>query len=1020
MSITLFLMLLSIQARMGFAQLGEFNVVIDQKLKPDPATIPGGHQKVRQVGIIQDPKGRNDQFVENEIIFKPGGSKELDAFLNRFGALVVRDHKIPDIPDKYKDRARKIPSTSGFYLIQINPDKVDLKNLTANGQNLGLKGTYVCSSANMRALFALCLEEWSQRNSHLDLNGVFKPMDCYSTSSQEYPVDASAPNPALPNDGFMDPFQLTLFDDPDLHVTSAWRTIDLFGYFRFGVPICIIDGGFDLNDDFPLIIGYDFVDEDYDPSGSEEGYHGTGSLSISCAAMDNQFGSVGTGAPVTFPYAFRHDWSFDGGAWAIRTATGWGAKIISMSFSGECNWWCDVFGGISGESAMNDAVNEAIDNNLILLASAGNDEIDLGGHYLIPTDAGTGGRRPIIVGAIDLNTKRAVQQADGYSWGSNYGRCDIWAPGGPDNDIWVTPRPPDTIVSHFNGTSCACPYTAGIVALLCAIYPDVTIERVREILLETAQESPDTRVQPGYITASGVLWQAIMLDDIIDPQNDDQEPNSIESPFLIEHDGEYCNNLHLRDIEDGFYFILDDYTHVQVEQQSNMGMGNIELRSNIVDPEDDWPLPFDGNLAPATYYIHFTLTGVLPYFYNLNFTTVGAVAISPDVYEINNTLDTAADLRYPGNAEGATWTVEDVNFHVSGDVDYFDLKIPDLPEGPSIYDEGVQITVEATGDGYATSAMDLDVYGADGEILPLRISRSVELEDIRDTFPDGHIRFEVSDDWSRRNYYHIIIGYDRWIRGVEVPSTITFIDIPEWMEAESDRHLLDMPPSLLEGLPVHLPFPSDPAILKIIASGKTPTILPDEMLLLKWPETGDLVMDFYFSGSAQELGFGLVDGKGEVIVEAKEIVPILAQAGGTCKQIKFKDLKQGFHGIKVSGIKYPMFYDTKIESVNVHVEKMTGRPAPVQFNLYQNYPNPFNPATVIGFDLPDLTHARLEIYNLLGESVEVLADNQFSPGAYYITWNGLDHNGCPVSNGVYFYRLTLPDRQYLKKMTVLR
>jgi hypothetical protein len=196
--------------------------------------------------------------------------------------------------------------------------------------------------------------------------------------------------------------------------------------------------------------------------------------------------------------------------------------------------------------------------------------------------------------------------------------------------------------------------------------------------------------------------------------------------------------------------------------------------------------------------------------------------------------------------------------------------------------------------------------------------------------------------------------------------------------------------------------------------------LPDEMLLLKWQQTDDLVMDFYFAASPQDLGFGLVDNKGEVIVEANEIVPAIAEAGEIHKQIKFKKLERGFHGIKVSGRKYPMTYKVKIAPVSVQVQQASSQTMPAQFALYQNYPNPFNPGTVIGFDLPQSSHARLEIYNILGERISLLLDGDYQQGVYRIRWNGCDADGNPLPDGVYFYRLSLPDRQDIKKMTLLR
>lgn len=83
--------------------------------------------------------------------------------------------------------------------------------------------------------------------------------------------------------------------------------------------------------------------------------------------------------------------------------------------------------------------------------------------------------------------------------------------------------------------------------------------------------------------------------------------------------------------------------------------------------------------------------------------------------------------------------------------------------------------------------------------------------------------------------------------------------------------------------------------------------------------------------------------------------------------------------------------------------------------LSQNYPNPFNPATAIQFQLPENGNARLEIFNLHGELVEVLADGYFAQGAHLVVWNSRKF---PL--GTYFYRLRFGSFTDIKKMTLIR
>ena len=93
---------------------------------------------------------------------------------------------------------------------------------------------------------------------------------------------------------------------------------------------------------------------------------------------------------------------------------------------------------------------------------------------------------------------------------------------------------------------------------------------------------------------------------------------------------------------------------------------------------------------------------------------------------------------------------------------------------------------------------------------------------------------------------------------------------------------------------------------------------------------------------------------------------------------------------------------------------------PTVFSLGQNFPNPFNPTTQIAFDLPEQATAKLVVYNLLGQQVNVLTDRYMNAGHHVFDWNGLDSGGKLVASGVYFYELRAGDFVAKKKMLLLR
>lgn len=86
----------------------------------------------------------------------------------------------------------------------------------------------------------------------------------------------------------------------------------------------------------------------------------------------------------------------------------------------------------------------------------------------------------------------------------------------------------------------------------------------------------------------------------------------------------------------------------------------------------------------------------------------------------------------------------------------------------------------------------------------------------------------------------------------------------------------------------------------------------------------------------------------------------------------------------------------------------------------RNYPNPFNPATTISFHLPGAAKVSLKIYNLLGQEVRTLTDQQLQAGTHGVAWDGRDNSGNPVSSGVYFYRLTADGFSTVGKMVFMR
>jgi formylglycine-generating enzyme required for sulfatase activity len=93
---------------------------------------------------------------------------------------------------------------------------------------------------------------------------------------------------------------------------------------------------------------------------------------------------------------------------------------------------------------------------------------------------------------------------------------------------------------------------------------------------------------------------------------------------------------------------------------------------------------------------------------------------------------------------------------------------------------------------------------------------------------------------------------------------------------------------------------------------------------------------------------------------------------------------------------------------------------PSSFQLTQNYPNPFNPSTIIEFVISKPGNIRIEVFDILGQSVKTLVNSYKPAGIYQTSWDGFDHSNMPVSGGVYFYSLKTENSLSVNKMILAR
>ena len=97
-----------------------------------------------------------------------------------------------------------------------------------------------------------------------------------------------------------------------------------------------------------------------------------------------------------------------------------------------------------------------------------------------------------------------------------------------------------------------------------------------------------------------------------------------------------------------------------------------------------------------------------------------------------------------------------------------------------------------------------------------------------------------------------------------------------------------------------------------------------------------------------------------------------------------------------------------------------GGPAlPQGFALGQNYPNPFNPSTIIPYQLPTAAPVRLEVFNVLGQRIATLVNEERPAGFHTAVWDATNAAGQAVAAGVYMYRLTAEGVRHTRRMVLV-
>jgi hypothetical protein len=88
---------------------------------------------------------------------------------------------------------------------------------------------------------------------------------------------------------------------------------------------------------------------------------------------------------------------------------------------------------------------------------------------------------------------------------------------------------------------------------------------------------------------------------------------------------------------------------------------------------------------------------------------------------------------------------------------------------------------------------------------------------------------------------------------------------------------------------------------------------------------------------------------------------------------------------------------------------------PDNYYLFQNFPNPFNASTVIKYALPEASHVRIDIYDILGRNIATLVDGDNPAGYNQVLWEPGE-----MASGMYFYMIRAGEYSEAKKMLLIK
>ncbi|MCC6145707.1 MAG: S8/S53 family peptidase, partial [Candidatus Hydrogenedentes bacterium] len=470
--------------------LSEFQIFVDETIEPKndgfPDLLTGA--LTRPVAAMMDERGKQVDFVANELLIVTDDVDALNAFLARWDGEILQTIDPAegdlDLPLMYHVRIdTSLADTSQLReeLLALEPDA---RGITAVSSEQGLE---LLAAAAQEAMGGLSIGvNWIGEGD--SLGGRF---------TQE---SASGPDGFSPDFYSSNAFNwnyLNLASPQRIGVTEAWYMLDRAGKLSNKVKVAILDMGFDVtgNQDMPAgwVAGSNVPFQGATDTanllgcsgGSSCPWHGTNVASAAFGVVDNRYGGAGPGGPVAAPVLIYTLYDFITSIGAVVQALARGARVINMSYGAR------VPAVVSWTVLPFDATTAAASLRAVIFASAGNDgaNVDAEDCFIVcweeawHTPCENAG-----VTCVGGLARSSTSRDPGSNRGSE--DVDIFAP----YTVIVGPDQGRDETRSINGTSFSSPFAAGVAALVWAANPSLSAGQVRDILRDNARTSSDPTV----------------------------------------------------------------------------------------------------------------------------------------------------------------------------------------------------------------------------------------------------------------------------------------------------------------------------------------------------------------------------------------------------------------------------------------------------------------------------------------------------------------------------------------------